>query len=252
MDHSPYIRMVPGAQTAVLLIHGICSTPRHFDWLLPAIDPQWSVCAILLDGHGGGVRDFSRTSMVRWQRQVEQQLQVLCAAHDRVFLVGHSLGTLLAMDVAEKFPRIQGLLLLEPPLSVRVRPVMTGMSLRLIFGRSRKDNPAELAFSRDVGIRLSRNLLLYLGWIPRFWELLRLCRRSRPRAMGISLPCRVFFGREDELVSPSSRRFFRESEPVSVTLLEHSGHFYITPEGQQEILTAFHALCGRENSKPSV
>lgn len=242
MEHKPFVRMVPGATTAVLLIHGICGTPRHFDWLLPAIPGSWSVHALVLDGHGGSVRDFSRTSMGKWQRQVELRLRELCDTHQRVYLVGHSLGTLLAMGAAEGNPQVAGLLLLNPPLSVRVRPRMLGMHLRLVFGRSRTEDPAELALSQDVGIVLSRNLFLYLGWIPRFWELLRLCGKSRPVASRIERPCRVFLGRQDELVSLRSRRFFPESPSVVVGILEKSGHFHTSPEEQTIVLQAWREL----------
>ena len=34
MDHCAYIREPEGARRAVLLIHGICSTPRRFDFLI--------------------------------------------------------------------------------------------------------------------------------------------------------------------------------------------------------------------------
>ena len=34
--HRPYIAERPGATKAVLMIHGICGSPRRFDWLVPA------------------------------------------------------------------------------------------------------------------------------------------------------------------------------------------------------------------------
>ena len=68
--HRTYARIVPGAGTAVLMVHGIVGTPRHFDWLIPEFDETWSVYNILLDGHGGSVDDFAETSMKKWKEQV--------------------------------------------------------------------------------------------------------------------------------------------------------------------------------------
>ena len=43
MNHQEYRRIVPGADMAVLMIHGIVGTPHHFDNLLPLIPENWSV-----------------------------------------------------------------------------------------------------------------------------------------------------------------------------------------------------------------
>ena len=63
--HKEYIREADHANTAILMIHGIFGTPRHFDDIVKLVPDNWSVYNILLDGHGKGVREFSRTSMVK-------------------------------------------------------------------------------------------------------------------------------------------------------------------------------------------
>lgn len=67
MPHSSYIRAVPGSRCAVLFLHGILGTPRHFDFLLESVPADWSVYNMQLDGHGGTLRDFTGSSMTRWQ-----------------------------------------------------------------------------------------------------------------------------------------------------------------------------------------
>ena len=50
MPHREYIRLVPGADTAVLFLHGIAGTPRHFDARLPLVHlvpENWSVYTVL-------------------------------------------------------------------------------------------------------------------------------------------------------------------------------------------------------------
>ena len=104
--HAPYIKEIPGTTKAVVMIHGICSTPRHFDWLVPEFDESWSVYNILLDGHGGSVADFAGTSMKKWKTQVHTLLELLSHRYDSILIVGYSLGTLLAMEAAPKFPKV--------------------------------------------------------------------------------------------------------------------------------------------------
>ena len=71
MEHLEYIRIVDHADTAVLFIHGIVGTPNHFHAFIPLVPEHISVCNLLLDGHGGSVKDFSHTSMRKWVVQVD-------------------------------------------------------------------------------------------------------------------------------------------------------------------------------------
>ena len=77
MAHKPIKRIVPGAKTAVILCHGIMGSPDHFRHFLPLIPEDWSVCCLLLDGHGKGVMDFAHSSMDKWKAQVFAQLREL-------------------------------------------------------------------------------------------------------------------------------------------------------------------------------
>jgi pimeloyl-ACP methyl ester carboxylesterase len=79
----------------VIFIHGILGTPDHFLPFLSLIPEDISVVNLLLDGHGKGVREFSRTSMAKWEAQVDAAVDAALAAHQKVFLVAHSLGSLL-------------------------------------------------------------------------------------------------------------------------------------------------------------
>lgn len=121
MKYTPYYRIVSGAKTAALFVHGIVGTPAHFQDLVPMIPADWSVYNILLDGHGKQVEDFARTSMVKWKAQVSAQLDEILRTHAQVLIVAHSMGTLFAIDEAMKRPdKVKGLLLLAVPLAPRV------------------------------------------------------------------------------------------------------------------------------------
>ena len=63
MNHQEYIREIPGAKTAVLMLHGIAGTPDHFEMLLPLVPADWSIYNILLDG-----KNRSGTCSVNWKR----------------------------------------------------------------------------------------------------------------------------------------------------------------------------------------
>ena len=94
MEHKEYIKICNDSTIAVLFIHGIVGTPNHFNEFIPLIPDTFSVYNLLLDGHGKGVKDFSKTSMKKWETQVSSVVEELSATHQKIYIVAHSLGTL--------------------------------------------------------------------------------------------------------------------------------------------------------------
>ena len=236
------IKICEGSDSVVLLIHGILSGPQYFRRFLSAIPEGWSVYNILLDGHGGTVKDFSYTSMEKWKRQVDTRVAELCASYDRVVVIAHSMGTLLTIEAAPRYPQVKAMLLLDTPLKVWVRPTMMVRALKIAFGSIREEDPVEAATRDSVSVALTRRLWQYLGWVPRFWELLCLCRETRSKISQISVPCYAFHSREDELVSPKSARYFRHNPLICHEMLEASGHFYFPDEDMERIMKAIMCL----------
>ena len=87
MEHKENKRIIKGASSAVLFIHGIIGTPNHFDRFIPLIPGDVSVHNILLDGHGNSVTDFSHTSMKKWESQVTDAVAELSKTHEKIYIV---------------------------------------------------------------------------------------------------------------------------------------------------------------------
>lgn len=241
MDHSEFIRSSQCADTVALCIHGIMGTPRHFDRFLSAIPDSWDICSILLDGHGGSVKDFAGTSMTKWQQQVTDRLAQLSARYENVVVLAHSMGTLLAIDTVRMYPeKIRKMVLLAVPLRIAVRPVMVKRALRYAYGTLNVSDPWESAL-RDAGsVAADRRVWRYLGTIPRYVELLKLSVRSRKRS--VPVPCLVFQSQEDELVSVKSVKYFASAPCIQCRILEKSGHFYYAPQDMDAMLRQIRAF----------
>lgn len=225
MKYTPYYRIKEGAETAALFIHGIVGTPMHFQELVPLIPEHWSVYNILLDGHGKNVEDFARTSMAKWEAQVSAQLDEILETHSKVLIVAHSMGTLFAINEAIRRPdQVKGLFLLAVPLTPRVLPSTAVNSVRIALNRVTPDSAAA-DMENDCGVHLSPKLWKYLGWIPRFYELLVEAHRTKSKLEKITVPCRVFQSARDELVSGRSCGLLQVHPGIRVTPLPHSGHF---------------------------
>ncbi len=239
--HQPWERLGSG-DTAVLLIHGIVGTPRHFDFLKDSFPADWTLRAILLDGHGGSVKDFAHTSCKRWKAQVARELDALCAQYRRVYVVGHSLGTLLALDTHANYrDQIAGMLLLAVPLRIRLLPRASYYSLHVIFNRVKEDDPAMRAYQHAYGVEPDWRLWRYLSWIPRYLELFALSRRVRRNIENTCVPCVAFQSGKDEMVSPRSSRELTRSAHIRVETLETAAHhYYPAPEAARLKETAQH------------
>lgn len=241
MNHSPYFRSRPNAETGILLIHGILSTPRHFDFLIPHIPDEYEVSSILLTGHGGTIKSFSKASMAQWREQVEQALKKMSHCGS-IIIVGHSLGALLALNATRKFHNIRGLMLLNPPLLPQLQLSMIGRSLRFAFGKIRTDDPRDQLCYEHLSIQLTPFLWNYLGWIPNFISLLQLASKSKEIPAKLEIPCYAFIGMQDELVRPQTVRYLQNNPNISLEILEQGLHFAYSAEEQRRILDGFQHL----------
>lgn len=226
MEHKEYKRIVSEAETAVLFIHGIAGTPNHFKDFLPLVPKEFSVYNLLLDGHGGKTEDFSKTSMKKWENQVDFTVSDLLKTHEKIIIVAHSLGTLLAIEQAVKERRIEKLFLLAVPIKLFVKSVALFSAFRIYLGKVPESNEKLVAMKNCCGIELSKNLLKYLGWIPRFLELFGKIGETRKIIGNLKTDCMIFQSLGDELVSKKSIKYLEEKTSASINVLEKSGHYY--------------------------
>ncbi len=230
MNHKSYVRITDNKKTAVLMIHGILGTPRHFDCILDVIPQEWSIFNIVLDGHGKGVTDFSNTSMKKWKRQVLKIMSRLNKEYEEIVIVGHSMGTLLGIMASFAYPtKVKYLFLLNVPLKFYVHPVVIKNSMRIVFHNEKRDSSA-MNMKMSGSIKTTRKMWQYLGWIPRYLELFQLIRQTRERISWIKIPTYSFQSRHDELVLNSSTAYLEKNPVIRNQILGHSGHFGYSPE----------------------
>lgn len=247
MPHKETVRIVAGAKVAVLFLHGICGSPNHFRQVLPleqAVPEDWSVYNIVLDGHCKQVEDFGRSSMKKWKDQVQSVLDELCRNHEKVVMVGHSMGTLFSIDLALQHPeKVAFLFLLAAPVRVFVQPRAVGYLMRIAFDRIDKNNPVLVSMCDACGIKQTKKLWKYIPWAPRMVELLQLCSKTGKAVSGLAVPTIAWQSEKDEMVSHRADKLLAESGRVEVHKLPNSTHFYYPPEEAKLIVDSFHASC---------
>ena len=226
MEHKEYRRICGNSSTAVLFIHGIVGTPNHFNELVSLVPEYISVLNLLLDGHGKGPKDFSKTSMAKWETQVAAAVEELSLTHDKIYIVAHSLGTLLAIEQAIINQKVCKLFLLAVPLRLSLKPKMAINAGKVYFGKIRPDDYEALAAEKCYGIGRDNNIFNYIGWIPRFMELFSKIRQIRKMIGLLKTACSVYQSGEDEMVSKRSKKYLENYPNISVNELKKSGHYY--------------------------
>lgn len=237
--HSPVEIINKNADTALLFVHGIVGTPRHFDDFVNIAPKDVSILNILLDGHGKGVKEFSKTCMKKWEAQVDNAINTLALTHDNIYIVAHSMGTLFALNQAKTNKKIKGLFLLSVPLKLKIKPKMLTNVFKVYFNKIKPDDLIAQSAKRCYGIIDSKNPFNYLGWIPRYLELFIKAKDTRKIITDINIPVKVFQSKNDEMVSLKTIEILNKNSNIKVTVLENSCHYYYDTADLEFLLNEF-------------
>lgn len=109
-----------GGERAALLLHGFGDTPQTVERLATVLHARgWTVRAPLLPGHGRTLEEFHASRGADWSATARRAFEELRARHERVAIVGLSMGGALATTLAASVgERAATLVLLAPFLSV--------------------------------------------------------------------------------------------------------------------------------------
>ena len=118
-----------GSGPVLLLIHGMAGALDTWREVIDPLARHATVLAVDLPGHGGsalGGGDYSLGALASFLRDVLTAL-----GHDRVTLVGHSLGGGIAMQFSYQFPEMTERLVLVSSggLGLEVSPILRAASL---------------------------------------------------------------------------------------------------------------------------
>lgn len=115
----PYSMGPIDAQVACLLVHGFTGSPYHMRPFAERLSAQGVyVDAPLLPGHGTSVEDMTRTSFPDWVAGAEAAYLGLAARHRRSFVLGFSMGGLIALMLAARH-HVDGAVVVSAPIRIR-------------------------------------------------------------------------------------------------------------------------------------
>ena len=108
-----------GGPAGCLLIHGLTGTPEQMRYLGDRLHRHmgFTVSGVLLAGHGADASAFQERGWPDWYRSAEQGLLDLAETCSPLFIIGFSMGGLIAMALALRHTvKVDALALLATPL----------------------------------------------------------------------------------------------------------------------------------------
>lgn len=224
----------PAVDAAVLLVHGINASPRHYDLIAPALAERGVACRVTrLPGFAEPLPAYAQTTADQWVASVKDELTALREQHDRVGLVAHSLGGAVAIRTLLDDPQAADFaVLLAPAVAVSNSrsPVGTtrfwhdfGRNVFLFTRTLRSPYPMDCR-DPDRTDHAGRTPFTPIAVVE---ELFQLMDRNRTEAQRITTPLTVFVSTTDPVVdTPSAEAYFDgiDASDKRLVRLERSGH----------------------------
>jgi len=221
------------ARGAVLFIHGFSGCGNNFETLPERVaEAGWRARVMLLPGHGTSPFEFERVTEGQLLDAVLDETRQLLRKHEKVVLLGHSMGGALATIAAAQLPGVSGLVLGAPYFAITPRwyyvlpPerwVRRGPSLMRWVHMNPDRQPV---FRHEV----SREIVSY-GWAPTKAAIVAMGVAAHAADSAtlarITQPVLLLHGRRDEVTSPNASVKAvngMRSTNKRIVLLDNSNH----------------------------
>jgi len=187
---------------AALCLHGLTGTPYEVRPLGEALAAS-GVRALgpRLPGHGSTARALAATSCGDWLAAARESLRTLRARHDRVSLVGLSLGGLLSLALAGE-EEVDALVVIGTPLHLHTRLAALVPALKRVRESFPKRSGSDI---RNAAAR-ARHPSLAVMPLASVHELMRLQKRVRAGLGRVTAPILVAHGALDTTARPDDAR----------------------------------------------
>ncbi len=232
-----------GSETGCLLMHGFTGTPANVRFIAEALaSAGHTVYSPMLSGHGTSLRDMNGQRYTDWLRDAEEGYEALKKAGcTEIFVLGHSMGGVLAMLLAAR-TEISGLVLFCAPLRLKAYLHLAG-PIGAVKPYIYDNVPAAYQ-----GNPYAQG---YIGTpIRRIRDIKRLCALAKQEISNITCPILLFQSRNDNRVDLKSVGMIErsvKSAACTTVYLERSTHG--CPYGQEREDIALRCLAFVEKNR---
>lgn len=227
-----------------LVIHGYTGGPYEVDPLVSFLreNTGWHVEVPTLPGHGRNLNlTLENISHKRWIHVAEQTLKNMLQRYDSIYLIGFSMGGMIASYLAANY-NVEKLVLLAPS-----GKYLSWKQLFLDFFDCVADGLKGVLHENQVYLRYKRKA----GAVPfkANIEFCKLVRFTKAYLKAVDTPVLIAQGQQDGLV-PYKTAYYLEKEMVSeqieVVFFERSKHLICWGDDKDTLNTIVHRFLRRK------
>ncbi len=221
-----------GGSSGVLLIHGFTGLPAELFLLGQVLNQKnFTVLCPRLAGHATDENNLMRTTREDWFNSVLDGFFILRGVCDEIFVVGHSMGGLLALKLAAE-QNISKIVTLAAPIFID-----DGMGLKNLPPREFCGNACIVQPRRKLNdVPQAANDVYKKTPLVSVHELLDLIADVKNILPNVTTPILIMHGEEDHTAQPRSARFIMDnigSERKFITTVANSGHLLPLDENRE-------------------
>ncbi|MGB0605793.1 MAG: alpha/beta hydrolase [Candidatus Latescibacterota bacterium] len=197
---SPEPYLLRAGPIGVLLIHGFTASPTELRPVGTHLHERgFTVSGARLAGHGTDLGDLRTTRWGDWIESAHSSLEQLTTLCERVYVVGLSMGGVIAARLAADHPSsVAGIALLAPAFRVQTRFLWLAPLLHPLLPDLPKGTRSMQYFSEHGLFTYDAMPACALA------QLEKLIRSTRPRVNAIKQPACIFMGMKEHTVWPDS------------------------------------------------
>jgi carboxylesterase len=229
---------LPGGEEAFLLIHGFTDISDEMRYIAERLwERGYTVSVPRLPGHGTRGEDFITTSWKDWLRRVTDDFFDLKNQHEKVHLLGLSMGALLALLIAGRFET--GKIVLAAPAIITTSRFLKLAPLFRLF--IRKQLRKGYTFSGPIEHSPVSREYWRFNWPGPAASLLRLQSMTRKILPRVKADTLIIVSEKDGTVPPKAAGIIEKkigSARTSRLVLQESGHVVVNDCEREKVADA--------------